>query len=296
MTALTIGKFESLHKGHQRLLAITLAHAREHNLEPVAAAFEPHPHRVLYDPGYRPLFTLAEREHIVKGLGMKGLAVYQFDKDFAKMPPEEFCRRLIEDYHVRVLVLGEGYRFGMGRIGTTETLARYAETKNIPVHVLRHVTENGMKISTSDIRAHVQNGAVREAAQLLGFPFFIRGTVAHGKKIGHGLGFPTVNIQPSADKLLPLDGVYATQARIGHKVLEGITNIGLRPSVSKEGIRTVETFILDFNGDIYGRELQIDFLRFLRPEIKFDTLDALKAQIAKDVLRRSADRGAYEPL
>jgi riboflavin kinase/FMN adenylyltransferase len=282
-SVLTIGKFEGLHLGHKALITETVRYAKENALMSVVVTFEPHPSRILYDAGYRPLFTLAEREHVLKALGVDRLATYSFDTDFANLTPEDFCGQLFDEWDVRLLMLGEGYRFGRERAGTVETIKKMAMARDIKVRVLRHITGESKKISTSDIRAHIQSNALQEAESLLGFPFFVMGTVTHGKKIGNRLGFPTVNIKPPDDKFLPPDGVYITRVLVDSQLHKGVTNVGLRPSVDRDASRTVETFLLDFNDDVYGKEIIIEFLRFIRPERRFDTLSDLKGQITKDV-------------
>ena len=282
MTALTLGKFESLHRGHQQLIASVVKLAAENNLDAAAVAFDPHPRRVLYDPSYRPLLSTEERAYVLQKLGIGKFVSYPFDALFAKQAPEAFCARLFDELQAKILVVGEGYRFGHNRAGTVSLIQELAKPHGIQIQVCKHALDGQKKISTADIRAHIAAGSLTEANALLGFPFFIMGTVAHGKKIGHVLGFPTVNIQTAADKFLPTDGVYATTTHVGNTPLKSVTNIGVRPSVGIGNSRTVETFLLDFDGDLYGKTLRTEFFHFMRPERRFENMDALRAQISID--------------
>jgi riboflavin kinase/FMN adenylyltransferase len=231
------------------------------------------------------LFTQAERAFILKNLNVDYIEKYNFNAGFMAQTPEAFFIRLINDFNVKAIMIGEGYRFGKNRTGTAETIKSLAKKNNINAIILPCVNtdSNKNKISTSDIRGFLSAGSLTEAEDLLGFPFFICGKVAHGKKIGKKLGFPTVNIIPAADKFLPKDGVYTTQVHRNGEIIKGVTNIGLRPSFDDGIIRTVETFLLDFNGEMYGEDIRIDLKHYLRPEKKFENLEDLKTQIEKDV-------------
>lgn len=292
---LAVGKFECIHLGHKALISEMerLAHGNMSNssLASALVMFEPHPYRVLSDPEYKPLFTGCEREYVARKLGIDYLLKYPFDQDFAVLSPEDFCRMLFENLQARVVVVGEGYRFGYKRAGTVETLRQIAGVYNAQVHVVTHhrapqevaasAYNGSSKTSTSSIRALLSANRLPEAEDLLGYPFFIMGEVVPGRQIGRSIGFPTINLHPQEDKFLPSDGVYATRAIITNTEGErgkmkqsyyGITNVGLRPTVEiNNAPRIVETHLLDYeNGELYGRQVRVEFLRFIRPERKFE--------------------------
>jgi riboflavin kinase/FMN adenylyltransferase len=277
------------------------------------ATFSPHPCQVLADTGYKPLFTLAERAYILRRLGVDYLLEFPFDNDFAAMHPEDFCTLLLKSLRARVLVVGEGYRFGKGRGGTVETLAQACRSRAFSTEMVmlppQTQTGTAQKISTSDIRALIAARRLGDAAGLLGFPFFIMGTVRHGQQIGRTMGFPTVNTEVSPEKFLPPDGVYITRTRIikpadktasdadartvdingetNHAAYRSVTNVGLRPTVAGQtaAVRTVESFLLGFDCDLYGAEIMTEFITFLRPEKRFGNMEQLREQIKKDIAR-----------
>jgi len=291
---LAVGKFESIHLGH-RALVDQMMRLAQPGLASALVVFEPHPYRVLFDPEYKPLFTRKEREYLERGLGVDYLLEYPFDRDFAALSPGTFCVRLYDDLQAKIIVVGEGYRFGHKRKGKVGTLRRMARHYKAQVHVIspHGRPQEGMpnhgdlnKTSTSTIRTLLSENKLQEAESLLGYPFFVMGEVTPGRQLGRTIGFPTINLYPSNEKFLLADGVYATRTIIGANCYKGITNIGLRPTVETADVsRSVETHLLDFEGgDLYGKQVRVEFLRFIRPEQKFESLDALKAQIAKDLL------------
>jgi riboflavin kinase/FMN adenylyltransferase len=281
---LTIGKFESFHKGHQFLLKHTARLAQERGLTSVVVTFEPHPRQVLDTEPYTPLFTLKEREAMLKDFNIDYFSPYAFNADFINQTPADFCTQLSNDFDIRELVLGECFQFGKNRGGSIDTIKQWSKDHGIHLHVLNHIKQESAKISTSAIRERIAAGKLSEAEALLGFSFFADGTVSHGKQVGKKLGFPTVNILPSSEKFLPTDGVYATRVHVGDQAYQGVTNVGIRPSFDDGTHRTIETFLLDYHDDaLYGKAIRIYFLHFIRPEIPFKDPDALRAQIAGDV-------------
>ena len=294
---LAVGKFESIHKGHRALIGEMLRLAQgagtlwggelaDNRLATALVVFEPHPYRVLFDPAYKPLLTGPERAHVLEGLGLDYLLEYPFDGDFSAMSPDDFCRKLYVELQAQVVVVGQGYRFGRKRAGTVDTLRQYATEYDRLVHeVTPQLAAEGGKTSTSAIRALLLENKLSEAESLLGYPFFVMGTVTPGRQLGRTIGFPTINLYPPEDKFLPTDGVYATRNFLDDRAYNGITNVGVRPTVEGAGApRSVETYLLGFEGgDLYGKPIRTEFLRFIRPEKKFDSLEALKAQILEDL-------------
>jgi len=242
--------------------------------------FDPHPNRVLADPGYQPLYTSHERENIVSDLGLDYLLEYPFSVKLANLSPTDFCNILFNDLQARIIVVGEGYRFGKNRAGTIETLRTQAAMYSAHIYEVPYT----IKTSTSAIRVELSAGNLAQATTFLGRPFFVMGTVTPGRRLGRTMGFATNNIYPPDDKFLPPHGVYCARVTTGGRSYNGITNIGVRPTVEGAGVpRSVETHLLDYTGpDMYGAHIQVELLQFIRPEKRFSGLEALKAQIEMD--------------
>jgi len=288
---LTIGKFESVHLGHCALLAEVMEQAKKQDLQPAAMIFDPHPYVFFGNTDYVTMFTEEERNGLLKSAGLHLLFTCLFDAGFVNLPPSEFCKILFEQCKAKVVIVGEGYRFGKGRAGDVELLTSEAEkygasVKIIPsVHISRNGALHSPEVSTSNIRKLLADGNIADANSQLGFPFFICGVVTQGKQLGRTIGFPTLNIYPRSNKFLPPDGVYKTCTTIGDKIYNSITNIGFRPTVdSTEKVRSVETHLLGYQGnELYDAYVKVELLDFIRPEQKFNSLEELKTQIAKDI-------------
>jgi riboflavin kinase/FMN adenylyltransferase len=283
---LAVGKFESIHRGHRALVQEVICLAKEKGLASAVAAFTPHPYRVLGNGDYKPLFTQRERARLLEQQGVDYLLEYPFNEDLIALPPADFGQIIFQQLQAHTVVVGEGYRFGHNRAGTVQTLQDLAKQYKREVIT----TDNYGNISTSSIRALLDGESeanapqLKKATQLLGFPYFAMGTVAHGRKLGHGLGFPTANLYPPADKFLPQYGVYITQTTAKNRLYNGITHVGLRPTVNaSETAPAIETHLFGYNEDAYGLEIKVDFLQFLRAEQRFENFDALKAQVNKDI-------------
>lgn len=288
---LTIGKFEGIHLGHRALLEEIARRAESLGLASVAIVFEPHPHKFLRDPGYKPIFTACERESLIRETGIGRIVTYNFDAELTAMTAPRFCQKIFETMNPREIIIGENYRFGHNREGTIETLRKEAARHGCDVRVFE--TVGG--ISTSKIRELLNANQLKKAAELLGFPFFISGEATKGRQLGRVLGFPTINIYPPPDKFLPQNGVYETRASINGipGPMHGLTNIGLRPTVSspphsgEAGTQiSVETHIPVFPaalGELYGKQIKVELTRFIRPERRFQNTDELQAQIIQDL-------------
>jgi len=292
---LTVGKFEGIHLGHQALIKKVVERAKTKGFASAVMVFEPHPFRVLFDAGYKTLFTESERIHILSEFNPDYCVTCDFDKNFAALSPSEFCDFIFGELKAREVFIGADYRFGKNREGTVDFLVNEAKLVGGSVSVLPCIETAGSNIiSTSEIRRLVSAGDLREAGDLLGFPFFIMGHVTKGRQLGRTLGFPTLNLYPPDTKLLPTDGVYSTYTVIEGARYEGITNIGVRPTVLGDGAvsaRSVETHLLDgsferlaaSDSELYGLPIKVELLNFIRPERKFGSLDELKEQIKIDV-------------
>jgi len=292
---LTIGKFEGIHLGHQALLAEVVRQAKQLGIASAAMIFEPHPYIFLNDAQYKPLFANDERSHLLENTGLDYIFYCPFDKNLVALSPENFCKMLFDKYNAKLVIVGEDYRFGKNRAGDTALLQNEAAKYDSKVQIVPTCRggilppEDTLQpiISTSNIRKHLTENNMAEASRQLGFPFFIMGKVAKGKQLGRTIGFPTLNMYPPNEKFLPPDGVYATQTTVNGKTYRSITNIGLRPTVDSDSkVRSVETHLFDYTGsDLYGQHIKIELLEFIRPERRFNSLEELKSQIAKDVLQ-----------
>jgi len=277
---LAIGKFEGLHLGHQLLINDIIKKAHEIGKKSAVMVFEPHPYVLFAESARGLILTAVERDVFLDNLGVDYLLQFTFDKHFANLSPEQFCQLVFTNCkHVHV---GENYKFGKNRAGDALRMQQEAQKFNATVEVIK--MQEG--ISTSQIHTLLSAANIQEANNLLGYTFHIVGQTKKGKQLGRTIGFPTLNIYPPENKLLPPDGVYQTVTSFDNETYCSITNIGLRPTVDSTGkVRSVETHLFGYekNEELYNTPIKVEFTRFIRPEIKFASLDELKAQITKDI-------------
>jgi len=282
--AITLGVFDGVHRGHQMLIERVRSEAKARGLGSGVVTFHPSPVTVLR-PGtpFAYLTTLEQRVELLKETGVDWVAVVQFTSELSLVSAEDFARVLVEEARVRLIVVGEDFAVGRGREGTVPRLQEIGKELGfevIPVTLLKREEDDA--ISSTRIRRALAEGEMGEVTRMLGRPYSIRGPVLHGEERGRTIGFPTLNIGVSADRALPPNGVYVTRAEVRGKTYSGTTNIGTQPTF--EGTtRRVETYLLDFEGDVYGQVVRIELLERLREERKFDGVDALVAQISSDV-------------
>lgn len=281
---MSLGNFDGVHLGHQEILEATVVRARELGLPALAVTFDPHP-SVVVAPERRPhlLMTLDQRLAIFAGTGLDATWVLPFSRAFSELAPEAFLEALGRVVQPVELHVGKAFRFGRDRAGTTETLAAWGQGRGCAVRTHGRHAPDGGALSSSRIRQALDAGEVGLAADLLGRPFQLTGPVVDGERRGRHLGFPTANLAWEQDQL-PAYGVYVTEVRLPHEshLRLGLTNVGEKPTF--EGLRlTVETYLPDFSGDLYGSHLELGFRHRLRGEMRFEGLDALVAQITRDV-------------
>jgi riboflavin kinase/FMN adenylyltransferase len=281
--ALALGKFDGVHRGHQALIRYLREQAAARGLASGVVIFHPNPLTVLR-PGTRATYltSLDERIELLYGLALDMVAPVTFTSELAQSSAEEFARSLRDDVQMALLVGGPDLALGRGREGTAERMREFGARFGYELAIVPFESLDGGKVGSRAVRAALAQGDVGEAAKLLGRPFSLRGPVVRGAMRGRSLGFPTANIALGADRELPALGVYATRARVGEQSYDSVTNIGRRPTFD-DGPPSVETFLLDFDADIYGYELQIDLVLMLRGETKFAGVEELKAQIGHDV-------------
>lgn len=279
-TAVTIGKFDGLHRGHALLLDRIKAQAPE--LCSVVITFDISPRVELEGQKNENLLTQAERAGMLRRRGIDVLIECPFNDRFLHLTPEEFLRELTERLNMAYIAVGADFRFGYRGAGDAALIEQMGQELCYKADVVPKLSMDGNVISSSRIRELVRTGDMEEAEKLLGFPYFISGEIVHGAHLGTRIGIPTINQYPPSDKLLPPRGVYVTTTEIAGKTYHGITNVGVKPTVQTTDAVNVETNILDFSGDVYEEEAEVRFLKYLRPERKFKDLTALRHQIETD--------------
>lgn len=288
-TAIAIGNFDGVHRGHGALLGRLGEVARHSVLPPTVLTFEPHP-REFFSPASAParLTTLREKLELLAEAGVEQAMVCRFNAGFATLSADQFIEQvLVQGLRVRHLIIGDDFRFGRGRAGDFALLQRAGTRHGFAVEAMGSVTVDGERVSSSGVRAALAAGDMAQAASLLGRPYIIDGKVAHGDKVGRQLGFATANIRIKHNPL-PMTGVFAVQVGgLGAEPLPGVANLGIRPTVG--GTRPLlEVHLFDFDRDIYGAHLSVRFVHKLRNEQRFPNFDALKAQIAADAVAARA--------
>jgi len=278
-----LGNFDGFHEGHQAVVGRAVARARTEGRPVLVATFDPHPvrHFAPNVPPFR-LTTLDQRERLFRDAGADAMIVFHFDAALAGTTAEDFVReRLLRLIGAAGVVTGEDFTFGRGRGGNVEVLKSFGADLGFSVDAVGPIEEDGEPVSSSRIREALQAGDCETATRLLTRPFAIEGIVEHGDKRGRELGYPTANVA-IGPYLRPRFGIYAVRGRLGDgRVLDGAANIGVRPTFDPPK-ELLEPYFFDFAGDLYGQRIEVEFISFLRPERKFESLDALTAQMEQD--------------
>ena len=283
----TIGNFDGMHLGHQKLVRELVARARQTSGTPTAITFEPHPLQVLAPHNApRRIQTLDQKLALMKSFGIELVIVIPFTTEFARITAREFALKILADgARVAEIHVGPNFAFGHRREGSFNLLREIGEERGFNVMKIAQVQYRGSRVSSTAVRQALLSGQVAAARRLLGRPYSIEGEVVHGNAAGARIGFPTANLKTSCE-LIPRNGVYVTLFRFDGVPRRSVSNIGVRPTVSSTpGPVEVETHILDFSGNLYGRKIELEFLIRLREEKKFPSLVALSGQIRRDVER-----------
>jgi riboflavin kinase / FMN adenylyltransferase len=272
-----------VHLGHQALIRGLVAGARVAGAAPIAATFDPLPAQVLaQDPPQSTLADAPERAGLLHEAGAEHVIVFTFDKAFSQQSAEAFIKRVTSAGDVQRIVVGPDFQFGHGREGAVPALQELGEKYRFAVTVVEPIALGGAVVSSTRIRQALREGDLATAQALLGRPYCVAGTIVRGEQRGRALGFPTINVAPPSDKLLPHDGIYATWVTLGDQRHRAASSLGVRPTFGG-GPRKLESFILDFDADVYGQEATVAFVERLRDEVRFDSAEDLSTQIAKDV-------------
>lgn len=282
-TVMSLGKFDGIHRGHE-LLMEHLSAKKEEGLSAVIFTFDIPPKKNVSNVEAKVLTTNEEKMHIFEQIGVDYLVECPFTKEIMCMEPEDFIEKMVRQLHVKCFVVGEDFHFGHNRRGDYKMLQAYRETYDYEVLVIEKMKEDARDISSTFVREEVAAGNIEKANHLLGYRYFVTGEVLHGNHIGGAkLGVPTINQIPPEEKLLPPFGVYVTEVFIGERKYRGITNVGCKPTIEGKNPVGVETHLLDFAEDVYGKVVTVEFLTRVREERKFASIDKLKEQLQNDI-------------
>ncbi len=282
-TAVAIGKFDGVHLGHRRLLEEIIAKKKD-GLAACVFTFDPAPAVLFGLSDGKELTTREEKRRLFERLGIDILIEFPLTKETAATEPERFVSEILaKQMNTRFVAAGEDLSFGKNGAGNALLLEKMAPQLGFCVKTIEKIEVDGIEVSSTYIRKLVEEGRMEEAESMLGMPYTLVGTVEHGNHIGHTLGFPTVNLLPSAGKLLPPNGVYYAAVRYYGRVYKAISNVGTKPTVSEEKVMGVESYLYDFDQDIYGQEIEVALKSFRRPERKFSSLEELKTQLDLDI-------------
>jgi len=287
-TVLTVGTFDGIHRGHQHLVRQLVARARESGRLSAALTFHPHPRAILQpESPPRYLSSPEERAALLGEMGVDLLVQLPFTRELAATSAAELIAELMDALHMAELWVGVGFSMGRGREGNTDRLLVLADEMGFTLRIIQPLLDDGEPISSTRIRNLLMEGRVREAERLLGRPYTLSGTVSAGAHRGRALGFRTANLPVDPTRALPRDGVYAVWVVTSQGRRGGVANIGVRPSFDS-GERTLEVHVFDYAGDLYGHWMAVEFVEWLRPEMRFSSPAELAAQIARDAAEARA--------
>ena len=280
----TIGTFDGVHLGHQKIITQITAAARDKDCDSLVLTFFPHPRMVLQEgTEMKQLNTIEEKTMLLEQLGVDHLVIHPFDKAFSRMTAEEFVKVvLVDTFRLKKIIIGYDHRFGRNRTADINDLITFGETYGFEVAQISAEELNDVSISSTKIRTALNEGNIELANNYLGYPYAVTGEVVKGQQLGRTIGYPTANISVREDyKLIPQNGVYVVKSTIQGKTVFGMMNIGNRPTVNGNS-QTIEVHFLDFDQDLYNQTISVSLLKRLRSEQKFPSLDALKAQLLQD--------------
>lgn len=282
-TVVTIGNFDGIHKGHIKLIKEAVKEARENNFKSVVFTFENHPRRYFRDDSLKNIITNEEKIEIFKKLGIDIVLMIPFNEYMTKISANDFVEKILyEKLKCKTVIVGHDFAFARNKEGNASVLKFLGEKFNINTKIIDPIKIHGKRISSTHIRNLITNGNVSEIKYFLGRNYSLNGKVIHARKLGRTIGFPTANLKVEDKLIIPKDGIYAVKVYIDTKVYYGATNIGFNPTVNGKKL-SIETNIINFNKDIYGETIKVEFLERIRDEKKFNSLDELKYQLNKDI-------------
>ena len=281
----TIGTFDGLHQGHQKILDRVLARSQSEGLTSLVLTFFPHPRMVLQpDHDLKLINTIVERKKLIADYGIENVVIHPFSKEFSRTTAQEYVEEiLVKQFNTKVVVIGYDHRFGRNRSASIKELREYAQEFNFEIIEITKEEVEEVAVSSTKIRNALNEGDVKTATSYLNRPFSIRGTIEKGKQLGRTINYPTANLKVEEKyKIIPANGVYVTSSIINGRKVYGMTNIGVNPTVTNEGVRKIETYYLDFDQNFYDSEMELFFHHRLRNEARFKDLDLLKKAMLKD--------------
>ena len=283
-SAVAIGNFDGLHRGHQAVLGVMMEAARAQGLAPSVLTFEPHPRRLFMpDAPYFRIEPLGQKLRRLRSAGVRQVFMPRFDRAFASLSATQFLEEVLgEQLQARVVVTGENFAFGKGRAGTVATLREWGARQGVAVHTVPPLQAEGEVCSSSAVRLALAHGNVAHAAALLGHPYRLAGRVMHGDKRGRTLGMPTANVSLPPGLKLPLNGIYAVRAVVDGTSHMGAASLGVRPTIGQQDAPSLEVHLLDYTGNLYGQRMAVDFVQWIRGEEKFASLTDLTAAMQQD--------------
>ena len=283
-TAVALGKFEGIHRGHQLLLD-EIIKQKENGLQSVVFTFDMPPRSVLKgERDYQQIYTKEERHLLLERQNIDILIEHPFTREFASLEPEDFVRHvLMEKTGAKAVVVGTDFRFGRKRAGDIHLLEKMAKECGFQLIIVDKLKIDHEDVSSTRIRSLLKEGQMEEAERLLGRPYSVVGTVVHGKALGRTIQIPTVNQIVEQEKLVPPNGVYVSRVHVDGEIFYGITNIGVKPTVESHGVKGIETNIFQFDQDIYGKSIEVELLHYRRPEMHFSSVGELRACMTDDI-------------
>lgn len=281
-SAVAIGKFDGVHLGHQKLIH-KIIEQKKNGLNATVFTFDTSA-AAFFGGEEKELTTLEEKRRIFREMGVDILIEFPLNRETAATEPEEFVQRyLAAQMKTAYICAGPDLSFGRNGAGSYVLLEKYADRYGYLTELIDKVTVDGEEVSSTRVRKAVREGKMEDVARMLGTPYSVSGTVEHGKRLGRTIGMPTANLIPDKDKLLPPYGVYYSEVTVNGILYRGISNVGCKPTVNKENTTDVETYLYDFSGDLYGRNIMVGLLAFRRPEMRFDSVERLKEQMEADI-------------
>ncbi|MGM0395533.1 MAG: bifunctional riboflavin kinase/FAD synthetase [Bacillota bacterium] len=282
-TSLALGNFDGVHIGHQKLIKSMIKTSEQSNLRPSMMIFENHTKSFVFKNGPRLINSNSQKNRFLEKLGVKTLYTMIFDDEIMTLSPRDFVESILyEKLNCRAITVGPDYRFGYKAQGNVEKLLELSKEFGIKTSIIQPVFHNGILVSSTLIREHITDGEIINANELLGRPFGITGEVIRGKGLGKKLGVPTANIKPTDKYVIPMKGIYMTYTVVDGKTYPSATNIGVNPTFNEVDLK-IENHIIGFDDQIYGKEIEIFFLEYIRPEKKFASVEDLKAKMQEDI-------------
>lgn len=282
-TVLSLGKFDGLHRGHELLLESVFEKKAAYGLKAAVFTFDIPPGNLASADGHRVITTNAEKRKLLEERGVDYLVECPFTKEMMHMEAEQFIGEMARRLRAKWVVVGMDFRFGHNRRGDYHMLQDFAHVYGYQLRVVQKMQYEGRDISSTYIREAIKDGNIELANNLLGYPYFIEGAVVHGNRVGHRIGFPTINLTPPEQKFLPPFGVYLSCISLDGQCYHGITNIGKKPTIQGDNPVGAETYIYDFHQEAYEKEARVSLLHFARREMQFSGIEALQSQLHKDI-------------